>query len=118
MHIATRAQGRSWLLATTLAAGMALAACGGGDDAGPADAGEPCNTVGQTQTNCVCSHEQPPGTRKCRDDFTWSKCECRPPVTPECEKPGDTVQCAPCPGETVGHETPCLQGNTFDCGCD
>jgi hypothetical protein len=117
MQIAMSTQRRFWLFAIALGC-AGLLACGSDDDDKEADAGEECAQAGQNQTNCICSPEQPPGSRRCRDDFTWSKCSCPPPVQPECVKPGASVMCPPCPGETVGHKTMCLQGNTFDCGCD
>ena len=99
-----------WCLACALACG---------DDKKDTEAkGEPCQMVGQAQTGCACSSTQPPGVRSCTMELIWGPCSCPPPNVADQCKPGDTVLCSVCPGESVGRPTKCLQGNTYDCTCD
>lgn len=121
MQIGMIAQRGSWRIALALSALCWIAACGSKGDDDDEDAGpqaEKCPQAGQTMTNCTCSADQPPGSRNCQKNLTWSPCKCPAALGPtDCQFPGQDVQCNPCPGETVGRMTKCLQGGTFDCTC-
>jgi hypothetical protein len=121
MQIAMIAQRGSWRIALALSALMWSAACGGSKGDDDEDAGsqaEKCPQAGITQTGCVCSSEQPSGSRNCQKDLTWSACKCPGKTGPtDCQFEGQDVLCNPCPGETKGRMTKCLQGGTFDCTC-
>jgi hypothetical protein len=101
---------------------LAMLACGG-DDGGKQGEdepeGEPCASPGQSMTGCVCSQEQPPGSRRCTSGGVWSPCTCPPPRPDSACVQGDRIQCvSTCPGESEPRVVMCLQGNTFDCSCD
>ena len=121
MQMGMIAQRGSWRIALVLSALWWMAACGGSKGDDDEDAGsqsEKCLQAGSTQTGCMCSSEQRPGSRKCQKNLTWSACKCPEKLEPNgCEFEGQDVLCNPCPGEDKGRMTKCLQGGTFDCSC-
>jgi hypothetical protein len=115
---------RRWSWALLAAGALALAGACGNDDGGDDDTDEPegerCSSPGQTDNTCRCSSTQPMGYRQCTDDGIWTACTCAPARDAgdnDCRYEGQKVRCWPCPGETVGRETTCLQDRTFDCSC-
>jgi hypothetical protein len=112
-------------LAIVAAGLLALAPACGDDDQGSGDQdddepnGEACSTPGYTET-CTCSSQQPAGYRECTEDMIWTACTCRAAPdagSNECDFAGQRVNCFPCPGESEGRTTMCLQNRTFDCSC-
>jgi hypothetical protein len=96
-----------------------LGACGddgtADSDSGP-DAAVVC-TKGRTETGCMCSPEQPAGSRHCGDDERWEACVCPPPGTNLRCSPGQEVLCFMCPGERERRKTACLESGTYVCDC-
>jgi hypothetical protein len=111
---------RSSILLATGSLCALLFACGADTgnaaDAGT-DAGEHCFSAGGSQTGCTCSSQQPLGHRYCQPNLIWSACSCPPAEAPNHCIEGQDVVCDPCPGQTTGRMTKCLQSGTFDCGC-
>lgn len=105
---------RHWLIAGCLGLlAVPLASCGDDDD-GEGTA-EECPQPGGLDDGCMCSPSQPLGLRRCRDDMTWSACECGAPIEQPCER-GEIVECT-CPGDSTVHTTECLGQGTYDCDC-
>jgi hypothetical protein len=113
-----RRNGKRWFVLGVLGVVLAAtSACGGDDDdgaAGSGPGGERCASPGFTETGCACGNGAV-GKRTCGADGIWNECGC-PAVTEQCVE-GRDVQCNPCSGETKGRVTKCLQGGTYDCGC-
>jgi hypothetical protein len=112
-----RGKGKRWFVLGMFGAVFAFtSACGADDDdvdAGPE--GERCASPGYTETGCLCGNGAV-GRRTCGANSIWKECSC-PPVNEQCAE-GRDVQCNPCPGETTGRITKCLQAGTFDCACE
>jgi hypothetical protein len=103
---------------------LVLASACGDDDEDPEDEDEPdgeeCASAGLTDNNCRCSARQPMGYRQCTEDLIWTACTCREARDAgdrDCDIVGQPIVCWPCPGETEGRMTECLQDRTFDCSC-
>lgn len=113
--------GQLWIAVLLLGLTLGFAgSCGGDDDdsdggSAGSGSGEPCASPGYTQTGCTCS-DGALGRRICAKNHYWDACKC-PPVTQQCVE-GEKVKCNPCTGETEGRITTCLQGGTYDCGCN
>jgi len=112
----------SWLVLIAASMLGLAPACGDDDEGGEDDDapdGEECFSSGQTET-CRCSSRQAPGYRQCTDDLIWTACTCQSAGDAgdrDCMFVGQPVRCWPCPGETEGRMTECLQDRTFDCSC-
>lgn len=99
---------------------LTLLACGDDEDESEEDAGpagEPCPAPGIGDNNCVCSSAQPKGYRECRQNRTWSDCECAPAGTQDTCTSGQPVRCTPCPPDYEERIIKCDEDNTFDCSC-